>query len=213
LRQAVLDTIDKNPQHQEANVRIVVSGGVSADGIGPEGNAVLLIMVTPQHVLPAWWYRDGVKIVTSPFERFLPGAKSTNYLNAVVTLRAAARTGAIEVVYVDRRGRVLEGTTTNFFAFKAGRLLTPGTDAILPGITRQVVLKLLEKEFPIEVRDLYQRELPGFEEVFLTASNKEIVPVIQVDDLKIGAGTPGPLTRKVMQIFRNYTEACGRTGN
>lgn len=205
----VEETIRRNPHHDESNIRIVYTGGVSSDGVTPEGNGYLIVMVTPKHQLPDWWYSDGAKLVTAEIERFLPGAKSTNYLTAVWALERAHAMDAIESIYVDRNNRLLEGTTTNFFCFKENKLITPKLD-ILPGITRSVLVDLVKGHFDLDVREIQKDELSSMEEVFISASNKEIVPIIQVDDIGIGDGQPGPRTRKVMQLFRDYTTAYGQ---
>ena len=147
--------------------------------------------------------------MTADIERFIPGAKSTNYLTAVWALERAHAMDAIESIYVDRRQRLLEGTTTNFFCFMGQKLVTPRLD-ILPGITRDVLFELLKDTFDLEIRDIQKDELPDMEEVFITASNKEVVPIIQVDDIVIKDGRPGPRTRQVMQLFRDFTTAYGR---
>jgi branched-chain amino acid aminotransferase len=116
---------------------------------------------------------------------------------------------AIESIYVDRHSRLLEGTTTNFFCFKENKLITPKLD-ILPGITRSVLVDLVKGHFDLDVREIQKDELPSMEEVFISASNKEIVPIIQVDDIVIGDGQPGQRTQKVMRLFRDYTTAYGQ---
>jgi branched-chain amino acid aminotransferase len=166
-------------------------------------------MVTPKLQLPDWWYSDGAKLVTAEIERFIPGAKSTNYLTAVWALGRAHAMDAIESIYVDRNNRLLEGTTTNFFCFKENKLVTPKLN-ILPGITRSVLVNLVKGHFDLDVREIQKDELSSMEEVFISASNKEIVPIIQVDNIVIGDGQPGPRTRKVMQLFRDYTTAYGQ---
>lgn len=203
------ETIKRNTHHDESNIRLVYTGGVAADGVTPEGNGHLMVMVTPKHQLPGWWYTDGVKIITVDIQRFIPGAKSTNYLSAVYALRLAAKEDAVEAIYTDRDNRLMEGTTTNIFLFKGNKMITTEKD-ILPGVTRSVILELAEGNFDVEVRDIGKDELKAADEVMITASNKEVVPVIQVDDLIIGDGKPGLNTRKMMQLFREHTTAYGQ---
>ena len=204
----VEETIRRNTHHDESNIRIVYTGGISSDGVTPEGNGYLVVMVTPKHQRPDSWYSDGAKLITAEIERFIPGAKSTNYLTAVWALEQAKIMDAIESIYVDRKNRLLEGTTTNFFCFKENKLITPKLD-ILPGITRGVLVDLVTGHFDLDVREIQRDELPSMEEVFISASNKEIVPIIQVDDIVIGDGRPGRRTQKVMQLFKDYTTAYG----
>ncbi len=205
----VEETIRRNTHHDESNIRIVYTGGISSDGVTPEGNGYLIVMVTPKLQLPDWWYSNGAKLVTAEIERFMPGAKSTNYLTAVWALERAKAMGAIESIYVDRKNRLLEGTTTNFFCFKENKLITPKLD-ILPGITRGVLVDLVKGHFDLDVREIQKDELPSMEEVFISASNKKVVPIIQLDDIVIGDGRPGRRTQKVMQLFKDYTTAYGQ---
>ncbi len=205
----VEETVLKNDHHEESNVRIVYSGGVSSDGVTPEGNGILMVMVTPRHALPKWWYTEGAKIITVDMERYMPLAKSTNYLSAVYALEQAKQHNAIESIYVDRHRRILEGTTSSIFFVKGDTIITPHRD-ILPGITRSVVLDLVKGAFEIELRDIDIEELESMDEVFITASNKEVVPIIQVNALTVGNGQPGKHTRRVMQLFGDYTEAFGQ---
>ncbi len=204
----VAQTIGKNPHHTESNIRIVYTGGISPDGVTPQGNGILMVMVTPKHELPAWWYTNGAKIITIDIERFIPTSKSTNYLSAVFAQQKAHKTGAVEAIYKDRENRLLEGTTTNLFCFKGNQLITP-PDAILPGITRNVVMELTKDTYTQKLRHIDADELNEMDEIFITASNKEIVPVIQVDDLVIGNGRPGKNTKDIMEMFKTYTHAYG----
>ena len=205
----VEETVRRNTHHRESNIRIVYTGGVSSDGVTPEGNGILMVMVTPKLELPDWWYSKGAKIITVEIERFIPGAKSTNYLSAVWALRQAHHQDAIEAIYVDRSSRILEGTTTNFYFFKDNKLVTNQTD-ILPGITRSVLMELAKSHFKVELRDIDKNETDSMEEVFISASNKEIVPIVQINETIVGDGKPGANTRKVMQLFKDYTTAYGQ---
>ena len=203
------ETIKRNTHHDESKIRIVYTGGISSDGVTPDGNGSLIVMVNPRRKLPDHWYKDGAKIITVDIERTLPSAKSTTYLSGIYALAQAKPQNAIESVYVDRHDRVLEGTTTNFFMFRDNKLITAGKD-ILPGITRSVILELANGEYDVEIRDIDKREIASAAEIFITASNKEVVPVAKVNDLTIGNGKPGPQTRKMMQLFRDYTIAFSR---
>ena len=211
----VEETIHRNRHHDESNVRIVYTGGISSDGVTPEGNGKLMVMVTPRHTPPGWWYTDGVKVVTADIERFLPDAKSTSYLNAVYALRLAGKAAAVETIYVDRNNRVLEGTTSNFFFVKGDTLVTAG-DGILPGITRSVILDLARGCVDVQIRDIDRAELDAMDEAFVTASNKEVVPVVRVDDRIVSDGKPGKKTREIMRLFNAFTTSFGggdRQGN
>lgn len=208
----VLETIRKNPHHTESNIRIVYTGGISPDSVTPQGNGIFMVMVTPRHEPPDWWYTDGAAIALVDMERFIPTAKSTAYLNAVYAQQQARKIGAIEAVYVDRDHRVLEGTTTNIYGIKGNELITP-PDNILPGVTRGVVLELAEAMLDVTLRHIDRKELADMDEIFISASNKEIVPVIRVDDMVVGDGKPGRITREIMKRFRELTTAFGSAAN
>lgn len=205
----VQETIDKNTHHDESNIRLIYTGGVSPNAVTPAGNGILMVMVTPKLMLPDFWYSEGVSIITVDMERFIPTSKSTNYLSAVFALEQAHKVGAAEAMYVDRNQRVLEGTTTNVFAIKGSSIITP-PDGILPGITRSVVLKLIPEDLNLEMRHIDFAELDQMDEIFITASNKEIVPVVKVNDMIVGSGKPGKVTRQVMDLFRSYTKDFGQ---
>jgi len=189
---------------REMNVRVIVTGGPSANGLMPLGDSRLLVMVTPANPIPPTNYSDGVKIITEKIERYIPEAKTLNYIPAIKAMKRAGREGAVEAIYVDRDGFALEGTTTNLFAFYGDTLVTPAV-GILSGITRNVVLKLARDLFPIEERALSLSELLKADEVFISASNKQIMPVITVDDSQISDGKVGARTRRIMDAFGALT--------
>lgn len=204
IHDVVLETLKKN-RHKDSNVRIVVTGGQTEDFITPCGKPRLMVMVTQVTVYPEHWYQKGVKIITVPLERQIPAAKSLNYLSAILALKEAYEKKAVEAVYTDRHGNLREGTTSNFFAFIEGKMVTPGTEDILPGITRQVVLDLAEHEFEVQIRDIHKDEITKAQGAFLSSSNKQILPVVHVDDLTIGNGKPCGQTQLIMKLFKDYT--------
>lgn len=104
---------------------------------------------------------------------------------------------------------MLEGTTSNLFIVRNGVVIT-ASEGILPGITRSVLLRILEPEFSVQVRSVLKWELLAADEAFLASSNKEVLPVIGVDDQVISDGKPGPMTAKVMSMFKDYTDRYGQ---
>ncbi len=188
----------------ETNIRIVVTGGVSRDFITPLGQPSLMVIVTPVSEYPKDYYEQGVKAITVPIERFLPKAKSLNYISAIGALQQAKLTHAVEALYRNQQGHVLEGTTTNFFIFRGSQLITP-KENILNGITREVVLELAENHFEILEEVIDYNELSSCDEAFITSSTKEIMPIVQVDDISIAQGKPGNKTQQLMHLFHKYT--------
>ncbi|MBK9125246.1 MAG: aminotransferase class IV [Chloroflexi bacterium] len=199
----VMQTVKRNG-YPESNVRIVVTGGESLDGITPVDDPRLLVFVTPLKVMNPRHYLDGIKIITERIERYIPEAKTLNYIPAIKALRRAAKVNAVEAIYVDREGNALEGTTTNLFAFFGETLVTPEV-SILNGITRSVVLHLAEQHFRVIQRPLKIVELLTADEAFISSSNKQVMPVVSVDESIIASGKPGLRTRKLMGLFGALT--------
>lgn len=212
LSHIVQATIDKNPTYTEVHIRLLFSGGISKDGVSPAGNGKLVVMVTESYACPPVWYTQGVNVITSDSERFIPESKSINYLGAVLAQQQAKREDAVEALYVNRHGFVSEGTTTNIFLFKNGKCYTPSR-LMLPGITRQVVCDLLKESYTLIERDITVDEIYDFDEILLSASNKEIVPVVSINGKQIGDGKIGVATKEVMSLFRNYTDKYGKAEN
>jgi branched-chain amino acid aminotransferase len=200
----VNETIARN-SHAECDVRIVITGGESPTNLMPVGESRLLVYVGAVKPLPQEHYDNGVKIITVPDIRSYPGVKSIDYLSAIVALKQARSQDAIDAVFIDGDKNIREGTTNNLFAFFGNTLVTPPLDNILPGITRSVVLDLAKEAFTVEERMLTLEEVYQADEVFLTSSVKEVLPIRQVDDHVIGDGKPGEGTQQLISMFDAYT--------
>ncbi|WP_376795263.1 aminotransferase class IV [Thermogemmatispora sp.] len=199
IRAVLEETIRRNA-FRHASLRILVTGGTSEDGILPSGKPLLAVLITPLPERDLEAFRRGLRLITCRLQREAPEAKTTSYIAAVQALKEAARRGAADALFVNERGQVLEGTRSNFFVFRGDTLVTP-REGILPGVTRTVVLELARERFAIEERPIALSELSSVDEAFLTASSKEIMPVVQIDDLVIGNGQPGPRTWELEQRF------------
>jgi branched-chain amino acid aminotransferase len=199
----IVETLLQKNTFEEANIRFIITGGDSIDSITPEDKPRLVVMVTKLKSFPQEWYNDGVKVITSNITRYEPGSKSTDYIKAIMALKNARAQDAVESIYVNQKNQLLEGTTSNCFVVLDNRIITPGQD-ILPGITRDVVIRLASQEFDVEKTPISRDLMSKCSEAFLTSSNKEVLPVIQMDGKEISA-TPGPVTRRVMELFRGYT--------
>ena len=132
-----------------------------------------------------------------------PAAKTGNYLNSVLALREARARGAYEALMLDAAGRVGEGSSSNVFAVRDGRLETPPEGGILEGVTRRVVLDLAAAlGLPAVELPLLPADLLSADELFLTSTTRELVPVVRVDGRPIGGGRPGPWTLRLLEAFR-----------
>ena len=149
-------------------------------------------------------WETGVKIILTPDIRWLRcDIKSTSLLPNVLANQQAKENNAYEAVFV-RNGLVTEGSHTNFCAVFEGQLFThPKSPYILPGITRDVVLSLCgELKIPVQEYPILEKELKKADEMMVVGTTTEIMPVVQVNDWPVGDGQPGPVTRKLQQIFR-----------
>src|SRR3989344_665075 len=206
----ITELIEKNiPQGREAVVRFIITGGEAVGGIEYNPAApTFYILVEPLEALPQETYEKGCKLLVHDHLRALPEYKTTNYVTAVRLQEERKRIGALEILYTSQ-GKVLECATSNFFIIKNGTIFTPRAD-VLAGITRKVTIELAKKEFPLEERDISVEEMYQTAEAFLTSSFKDIVPVVQVGDHTIGNGAPGPVTKRVMEIFEKYASDYGK---
>jgi len=203
----ILETLRRN-QHitSEKGIRIVVSGGISSSNVIPEGSSSLVVMVEPPLIIDKEKYINGAKVITVEMSRIYPTAKTINYITAVIAQKKAKSEGAIEAIYVSS-GMIQEATTSNIFAFFGDTLVTPPDGDILPGITRELVVEEARKKFKVEFRQIPKEKLYEADEIFITSSNKRVLPIVDVDGRKIGTGKPGNNTKIIMQMFDNICYA------
>lgn len=196
IKGVVTQVLKKNPGLGEANIRLLITGGSSPDFFTPSGSPRLIVLATDIPPLPEDWYTHGIKVITRYEERTMPEAKKTDYVPAAMALKKAKAQGAVEAVYINADGFALEATTSNLFAFIRGTLVTPAL-GVLKGITRKAVLSLAKAQFQVAERPIPLDELLAADEVFITGTNKGVVPVVQIDETTIGTGSPGKNTQKL----------------
>lgn len=206
FRKIIKELLKKN-KFTESNIRTVLTGGVSENGFFyTSGKETVLILVEKFNPLSPDIFKKGVKVVKVKYARDFPKSKTTNYLAAVKNQGKKNKSKAFEIVYIDDSRRVLETATSNFFIVKKRVVVTP-KEGVLDGITRKVVLVLARKlGMGVEERDIKEEELRDAQEAFLTATNKDIVPIVQIDNNKIGDGKVGDITRVLMEEFRKSVQ-------
>ena len=199
----------------ESYIRIVSTRGAGQLGLDPAlaEHPVRVVMAMPLSPPPPEVYRSGATIALVSVRRNLrtaidPRAKTGNYLNSVMALAEARRRGAHEAVMLDHRDYVTEGASSNVFAVIGTTVFTPPHDiGILEGITRSVVFRVAAEgglrvlELPLSERALHEAD-----EVFITSSIREVVPVVRVDDTLVGNGRVGPVYGKIRALFDAYVE-------
>lgn len=200
----------------EMYVRILLTRGVGAISYDVQAcpAPTLVIIIKPQMDPPAEAYACGVRVVLVPVVRNHPGSinpliKSNNLLNNALASQEAHRLGGFEAIMRNYRGEISECSQSNLFIVKHGELLTPPVDAgLLVGITRGFVFEVARTVgVPVSERTLKDADLFGADEMFLTSTTREIVPIVKVDETPIGSGTPGPVTQKLLAEFRRQVAA------
>ena len=204
-------TVAAKLEKAEAYIRVLVTRGVGELTYDPKATPApsVVIIVKPNVDPPADAFDKGVKVCLSPYLRNHPGSvspmiKSNNLLNNALAMQDALRRGGTEAIMRNYRGELTECTQSNFFIVKDGAALTPPVEAgLLPGITREFIFEV-GRDVGVTVREQVLRDddLWAADECFLTSTTKEAVPIVQVDERKIGSGLPGPVTKKLLEGFR-----------
>jgi D-alanine transaminase len=165
----------------------------------------LVLTVRPFRPIPEKLHENGVSAITTRDERWLRcDIKSTCLLANVLAKDKATRAGAFEAILVRDDFRVTEGTTSNAFIVRSGRLHTaPCGNWILSGVTRAIALNLARREGIPIVEDFFNPQvLMSADEVFITNTSIEVMPVVAVDRHPIGNGKPGDVTRHLAKLFK-----------
>ncbi|MEM1584614.1 MAG: branched-chain-amino-acid transaminase [Nitrososphaerota archaeon] len=206
----VLETLRKN-KLKDAYIRLVVTRGVGDLGLDPRkcSKPSIIVIAQPMEPLLGKEVKEkGVRLVISSVRRdrvdaTTHQAKTLNYLNSILAKVDAINAGVDDAILLDERGFVSEASAANLFIVKSDVIATPPqTAGILPGITRATVIELAKKiGYSVEERDITPHELLTADEVFLTGTAAEIVPVVEVNRRKIGDGKLGPVTRRLIEEF------------
>jgi branched-chain amino acid aminotransferase len=199
----------------EWSARIVMTRGAGEIGLDPSlaVDPLAVIILQPVAGPSARAYAEGVKVIVAtvprpPPEAVDPTAKTGAHLPHVLAVREARAAGAHEALLRDARGRVTEGCSSSLFAVRRGTLVTPPLEAgILEGVTRGVVLRLARREgVAVDEVMLHPDDLDTAEEVFITSTMREILPVTRIGERLVGEGCPGPLTTRLHHAFRRLAE-------
>ncbi|OFV92993.1 MAG: hypothetical protein A3G76_01930 [Acidobacteria bacterium RIFCSPLOWO2_12_FULL_65_11] len=200
---------------REAYVRILLTRGVGELSYDPAGcpTPTIIVIVKALVSVPREVFERGVAVAIVPIVRNHPGTvnpliKSNNLLNNALAMQEAFRRGAFEGVMRNYRGELAECTQSNLFVVKGGAALTPPLDAgLLAGITRECLFEVgAELRIPIREAVLRDEDLLAADEAFLTSTTREVVPIVRVDDSKIGAGLPGPITCALLEGYRRKAQ-------
>jgi branched-chain amino acid aminotransferase len=212
----VVETCARN-EIVDGYIRLVVTRGPGDLGIDPRkcrSGATLIVIAQPAIALYDG-AAEGIRAITATHRRIAPDAlspsiKSLNYLNNVLARLEANARGADEALLLDANGYVAEASADNVFIVRGGRAVTPWTSTNLPGVTRETVMELCaEMAIPVDERPFTLFETWTADEVFVCGTGAEIVPVVEVDGRAIGAGSPGPITLRLVEAYAALVRSTG----
>lgn len=214
-----VDALLARAGHDESYLRLIVTRGVGSityrfDDLPPP---TVVVFARAFDGFPESHHDPGIPVAIvsvrrNPKSAADPAIKSCSLLNSVLAAREAHGRGALEAILLNVRGEVAEGHASNVFAVRGGSVVTPPLDAgILAGITREIVLRLAN-ERGIDAREepLLPDALRTADEVFVTSSVREVMPVSRIDGRPVGAGRPGPVTVALREALRAYAALHSR---
>jgi len=209
MTEACLETIRKN-ELRDAYIRLVVTRGTGDLGVDPALCKSPTVFIIAEPMASVLGPRDPrvIRAVISSYRRDRVDAtsheiKSLNYMNSILAKIEAGSAGADDAIMLDQRGFVSEGSVSNVFLVKNGKVATPSFGAgILHGITRERVIRLCtDLGLDIQERDVTPFELTTADEVFVVGTKSEILAVGAISGAKIGTGGAGPITRRLYEEF------------
>jgi len=217
MGEVILETCRCNNM-RDAYIRVVVSRGKGDLGLDPKNCSQPSVVCIASNITlyPEEMYKNGLKVITVPTRRngpegVNPRIKSLNYLNNIMAKIEASISGAAEAILLNQEGYVTECTGDNIFLVKKGVLKTPATYmGILEGVTRNAVIKLAKQlGITVEETAFTRYDLFVADEVFLTGTAAELIPVTNIDNRVIADGKPGPVFEQLLKAYREMVKEPG----
>jgi branched-chain amino acid aminotransferase len=212
LRRRVEDTILAAGERSAAVRLMVTRGGGPLEpdpSMATQPRVVVIARPRPRH--PERSYSEGVSavVVRSVVSASGPHAKTGNYLASVLAMKEARDAGAFEGILINCIGCVTEAASSNVFAVARGTVRTPPVDdGLLAGITRGVVLSLCSSlGLPFEEATLKPADLASADELLLTSTLKEVMPITRLGGAAVGDGRVGPVARRLLAAYREAVAA------
>ncbi|HJN45385.1 MAG: branched-chain amino acid aminotransferase [Acidobacteria bacterium] len=216
LETSMRDTMSRVNPEGEVMLRMLVTRGVGDLTYDPAScpHPTIVIIARAHRDTPEEVVRIGVHVVLASVLRnhprsVDPSIKSNNLLNNVLAMQEAIHQGAYEAILLNHRGELTECSQSNLFAVRDGVVLTPPLDAgLLEGVTRNFLFEV-GREIGVPVREAVLREpdLDHVDELFITSTTREVVPVVRVGERPVGTGRPGPIASRLLVRFRELAEA------
>ncbi|MBI4844337.1 MAG: branched-chain amino acid transaminase [Nitrospirae bacterium] len=209
IKDGIIKTIKANGL-KECYIRPIVFIGYGAMGLFPKGNPIKVAIATwPWGAyLGDEGLKNGIRVKITSFSRLHVNVSMTksktcgDYVNSTMAKREAIAAGYDEALFLDTGGMVSEGTGQNIFIVRDGELVTPPLPSVLEGITRRSIMEMAGRlRIKVNERDITRDEVYIADEAFFTGTAAEVTPIREVDDRRIGAGKPGPITKKLQTLF------------
>lgn len=217
LEEIIAETVRKN-QLETAYIRVVISRGAGNLGLDPSScsNPRVVVIAEALALFPKELYERGVRLASVSSRRnrpdvLPPQVKSLNYLNNILVKMEANQAGVDEALMLNDQGYVTEGSADNIFIVKKGVVYTPPTYlGALEGITRNAIIDLAkEKGYEVKEQPFTRHDVYVADEVFLTGTAAEVIAAVEVDQRKVGDGSPGVVTNHLLSEFRKITTTDG----
>ncbi|BAS27039.1 branched-chain-amino-acid transaminase [Limnochorda pilosa] len=217
MEKAIIDTVRANGLH-DGYIRPIVTRGVGDLGLDPRkcSSPTVIVIASTIQLYPPELYEKGVEVVTVGTRKNVPDAvspevKSLNYLNMILAKLEANLSGAAEALMLNHQGYIAECSADNFFVVRNGVVATPPTSqGALGGITRETVMGLARSMgITVQERVLTRTDAWTADEAFMTGTAAEVVPVVKLDGRPLGDGTPGPITRRLMDTYARVAREEG----
>ncbi|NBB79373.1 MAG: branched-chain-amino-acid transaminase [Verrucomicrobia bacterium] len=217
ISEAVCETCRAN-NLKDGYIRLLVTRGEGSLGLSIQNckQPQLIIIADTIQLYPEEFYENGLSIITVPTRRCNPAAlpptvKSLNYLNNILAKIEAQHLGYHEAIMLNDQGYVAECTGDNVFVIHKGELITPSASAgALKGITRDTALEIADElGVPWREANMTRYDVWVADELFLTGTAAEIVPIVEVDARPIGSGKPGAITGRFLESFRRRVSVEG----
>lgn len=214
MSEVILETCRQNDL-RDGYLRVVVSRGKGDLGLDPRKCLVPTVVCIAASIslYPEELYTEGLEVITVPTRRNIPEGvnpriKSLNYLNNIMAKMEANLAGVSEAIMLNQDGYVAECTGDNIFMVRKGVLMTPALhNGMLEGVTRNEVLAIAEKMGIKALESTLTRfDLFIADEVFLTGTAAELIPVVKIDNRTIGSGKPGPIFNQLLKEFREIVK-------
>jgi branched-chain amino acid aminotransferase len=208
LKAFVMKLIAKN-KFKNGGMKIILTGGYSADGYLPAEESNMIILLTHFKAPAKKVFAKGVKLMLHEHFRHTAVVKTTNYIEPIRLAKDLEKVNAMDVLY-HWDGKISESSRSNFFIVRKDKTIVTSTSHVLKGITRKRVMDLAKEHYKVIEKDITFRDLEHATEAFLSSTTKGVLAVVQIDDIKIGNGKPGKISIHLNKLLKKQAKRYGK---